>query len=593
MKSNLFLAFFCILAFSTVSLNAQCPGCCAVSYSQSQGTVCSCPSECVCYSANSCRCPPGCGYMNVIKLRGLPWSCTNEDIIKFLDGINVTSKPSNDPNSDEKTPSIYLTMNAEGRPSGEAFIELVSDQDLDLALKKNNAMIGQRYIEVFKSNQEQLNKHIEESTSNTDNWSDPVVRLRGLPYGCTQDDIVNFFNGLKIAFDGLLMVIDFSGRFNGEAFVQFDSILDANKALEKHKQKIANRYIEVFRSTLDEMSYYSSNSNVSRHKQPNKINKRNANFNSNNSYDSYNNNNNSNSNNNRQNSNDFNRNRQKPYSRNMNQNTQNRPRNQNQNGNIPSLMGNFNSGNNNFMNNNNSFGYGKRPITPPFPGNNRTGLGVRLRGLPYSVTENQIRDFFKPLVPVSVILTKGRDGRPSGECECDFDSQNTLNEAMKYDKKYIGNRYIELFPLTNSNRSQGPMSLGSLMKQDFSNRSVNKGNFNNNNNNNTNNNNNNDFNGNGYRSFENSSNPMPVPPPPPLIPPNQSQPNSMTSLLGPVPPPPIGATNINEMIFADMAKQMTQLYTQFQTQQQQFYAQAGLNMMNAAAQNTNNNSRRF
>jgi len=39
------------------------------------------------------------------------------------------------------------------------------------------------------------------------------------------------------------MVIDFSGRFNGEAFVQFETISDAHKALERHKQKISNRFV--------------------------------------------------------------------------------------------------------------------------------------------------------------------------------------------------------------------------------------------------------------------------------------------------------------------------------------------------------------
>ena len=268
-------------------------------------------------------------------------------------------------------------------------------------------------------------------------------------------------------------------------------------------------------------------------------------------------------------------------------------------------MSNFSDNNNSFGNNsNNHFGFNKRPNTPPFPlnGRGRTGLGVRLRGLPYSVNEAQVRDFFKPLVPANVVVTVGRDGRPRGECECDFENQNLVNEAMKYDKKYIGNRYIEIFPLTG-NKVQNTMSIGTLMKQDFSRNQINN---NNNNNSNNNNNFNNDFNSNnintnnnnGYMtSFESNSNPMPVPPPP-LLPPSQAQQQqtTMTSLLGPVPPvpPQMGTnTNINEMIFADMAKQMTQLYNQFQTQQHQYYAQAGLNMINTAQNHTTQSNRRF
>ena len=138
--------------------------------------------------------------MPVIKLRGLPWSCTVEDIVKFLEPIKIVIKKQEiDDNSIDGSNSamlsVYLTANTEGRPSGEAFIEVENESDVDLALVKNNNLMGQRYIEVFKSSYDQLSKHIEESLNRTLNWSDPVVRLRGLPYGCTEIDIRNFFDG--------------------------------------------------------------------------------------------------------------------------------------------------------------------------------------------------------------------------------------------------------------------------------------------------------------------------------------------------------------------------------------------------------------
>ena len=51
-------------------------------------------------------------------------------------------------------------------------------------------------MKVFRSNYDQLNKHLEESARNASNWHDPVVRLRGLPYGCQNNEIVEFFAGL-------------------------------------------------------------------------------------------------------------------------------------------------------------------------------------------------------------------------------------------------------------------------------------------------------------------------------------------------------------------------------------------------------------
>ena len=146
--------------------------------------------------------------MPVIKLRGLPWSCTSDQIVAFLDGIKIVFKSAEELGQHENSyenaeaaasakpkPAVYLTANAEGRPSGEAFVELLDEADLEAALKRNNNLMGQRYIEIFRSDYMQLSKHIQESISHTSNWADPVVRLRGLPYGCTKHDIAAFFDG--------------------------------------------------------------------------------------------------------------------------------------------------------------------------------------------------------------------------------------------------------------------------------------------------------------------------------------------------------------------------------------------------------------
>lgn len=160
--------------------------------------------------------------MPVIKLRGLPWSCTPEDIEHFLgDSIHIVRVKNeqhdgdgNDnnnggdggggggedgggsqSNNGASTLSICLTTNAEGRPSGEAFVELIDESDVELALRKNNGMMGQRYIEVFRSSIDQMKRFTAESNESASHWRDPVVRIRGLPYGCTKKDVHEFFNG--------------------------------------------------------------------------------------------------------------------------------------------------------------------------------------------------------------------------------------------------------------------------------------------------------------------------------------------------------------------------------------------------------------
>merc|ERR1719330_576509 len=67
-----------------------------------------------------------------------------------------------------------------------------------------------------------------------------------------KNDIEKFFDGMEITNNGILMTSDYQGRSSGEAYVQFSSKQDGEKALEKNKQSIGHRYIEVFRSSMVE-----------------------------------------------------------------------------------------------------------------------------------------------------------------------------------------------------------------------------------------------------------------------------------------------------------------------------------------------------
>ena len=69
----------------------------------------------------------------IVKLRGLPWSATTADISKFL--------------GEEGISKIHLTLSKEGRPSGEAFVELETEEDLQRAESKDKEHMGSRYIE--------------------------------------------------------------------------------------------------------------------------------------------------------------------------------------------------------------------------------------------------------------------------------------------------------------------------------------------------------------------------------------------------------------------------------------------------------------
>lgn len=77
------------------------------------------------------------------------------------------------------------------------------------------------------------------------------------------------------------------------------------------------------------------------------------------------------------------------------------------------------------------------------------GMGslVRLRGLPYSASEKEIRDFCADVGnPQSVTMKNNQEGRPSGECFVEFDSQAAADDAVaRLNNKNLGSRYIEVF----------------------------------------------------------------------------------------------------------------------------------------------------
>lgn len=81
----------------------------------------------------------------------------------------------------------------------------------------------------------------------------PVVRLRGLPFNANDFDILEFFQGLEPV-DVLIVRRD--GRTTGEAYVLFGNPMQMDYALQKNRQSMGRRYIEVFRSKKQD--YYNA-----------------------------------------------------------------------------------------------------------------------------------------------------------------------------------------------------------------------------------------------------------------------------------------------------------------------------------------------
>uniref|UniRef100_A0A8C2FX28 Heterogeneous nuclear ribonucleoprotein H1 n=1 Tax=Cyprinus carpio TaxID=7962 RepID=A0A8C2FX28_CYPCA len=339
----------------------------------------------------------------VVRVRGLPWSCSVDEVQRFFSECKIANNGT----------SIHFTYTREGRPSGEAFVEFESEEDLKIAVKKDRETMGHRYVEVFKSNSVEMDWVLKHTGPNCpDTGGDGLVRLRGLPFGCSKEEIVQFFAGLEIVPNGITLPVDFQGRSTGEAFVQFASQDIAEKALKKHKERIGHRYIEIFKSSRAEVrTHYEPQRKVMAMQRPG------------------------------------------PYDR-------------------PGGGRGYNS-----MGRGVSFermrrgGYGGdgRYGDSGSSFQSTTGHCVHMRGLPYRATETDIYNFFSPLNPVRVHLEIGPDGRVTGEADVEFATHEDAVAAMSKDKANMQHRYVELF--LNSTAGGGSGGYGGQMMGSMGNQS--------------------------------------------------------------------------------------------------------------------------
>ncbi|KAI5074845.1 hypothetical protein GOP47_0010806 [Adiantum capillus-veneris] len=225
------------------------------------------------------------GYAGVLRMRGLPYSCTLADISVFFQGMQIVPD------------GIFLCSHGDGRPTGEAFVEFINEETASQAMKLHREPMGSRYVELFRSTKGEMVSVVKQQMyglssrmggysshgqipgmmgaiglpglglmncaagmglssildgTMKDTSENVCVKMRGLPFNAEKNDIVKFFEGYEIAPNGILIVTGAADRPTGEAFVEFMSVDEAQRAMERHKQNMGSRYIELFRATKSE-----------------------------------------------------------------------------------------------------------------------------------------------------------------------------------------------------------------------------------------------------------------------------------------------------------------------------------------------------
>ncbi|CAI4227152.1 unnamed protein product [Auanema sp. JU1783] len=318
-----------------------------------------------------------------VRLRGLPFNSAEEDIINFLSGVKVLD--------------VIILTGRDGRPSGEAYCQLESQEDIDKALEYDKMRLESRYIEVFTvTEKDKATAKARGAAKDQGN----VVRLRGLPYTSNIQDIREFLNGLDCE---EVVIGRTGGRPSGEAFVRLASKEQATKALEYNKNRMGTRYIEIFRTTADDLARHRQDQEAGypkrRDRGPPSL-------------------------------------MSIPYSR--------PPR---------AFEGNYDpfweeDRRGPFSRGGGSFRHEPYAVRESYRARDRAFFGppkVYMRGIPFDADAREIEDFFYPIRCRSVLLGYNPQNRVSGDACIEFYSLDEANDALRRNNKHMGRRYVELF----------------------------------------------------------------------------------------------------------------------------------------------------
>jgi len=262
---------------------------------------------------------------NVLKLKGIPWSATEEQLYQFFQGYQISK--------------AYVLYQGDGRPSGMAFAEFATPEAATEAMALNNEYIEDRYVKLLQVPRQEMEQQLGSTQQGMqalrdaghvvpdvqpgwggqggmnqgmggyggggfrggyggggggfDNFqfrgkgggkggygggkggysnnrpqmaggfggkggggggSPPfpiagtgsTVKLRGLPFRVSQDELLEFFTGYAAVPSSLQMGTDASGRSSGEAWITFSTPEEAARAVqERNREYIGNRYVEL------------------------------------------------------------------------------------------------------------------------------------------------------------------------------------------------------------------------------------------------------------------------------------------------------------------------------------------------------------
>ena len=179
-----------------------------------------------------------------VKMRGVPFRVEEDEIYDFFAGLDFIEG------------SIIIGVRADGKRTGQAVVLFINEDAAQKAIDlKNGNTIGERWIELtlhdFKFYQGfyDMGMLVKENTIGSmlkdSKNKDKAVRLRGLPFQSTKENVLEFMAAFAPKEENIHFEVR-NGKFSGRAVVFLDSEEQAcDAAIELNKKYIGNRYIEV------------------------------------------------------------------------------------------------------------------------------------------------------------------------------------------------------------------------------------------------------------------------------------------------------------------------------------------------------------
>ncbi|RNE98436.1 putative heterogeneous nuclear ribonucleoprotein H/F [Trypanosoma conorhini] len=393
----------------------------------------------------------------VLRLHGLPYSVQEETIRAFFADFELADEDA----------VLHFT---DGLHRGTGFVRLKKAEDMEEAIRRlhRHHIDSNRYVELTASSEEERQRTLEQQEQGC---KTQVLRLRGLPFTSTEEDVREFIKSVP----GVTRVDicrDLEGRNTGDAFIQLSTEEDVEVAKQLHNKTMGSRYIEVLPSTMYDRDAIMRAASL--------------------------------------------RARRDRRGQRAGEGPQMGSRNHG-NGAAPGAMQmltpNFfdpflaaymgympqmtfgnelqqNPYDRSGMAQGAPYGVagGPQPLFPMFPGQAPmmaprapSNHVVRIRGVPYSATEESIAEFFAgvKIPPQGVHMVYNEQNRPTGEAFVELENDSDVVAALERNGGAMGNRYIEVFqssvaamqrlgsPLAGMNMMQYPMPGLGIMPQSY------------------------------------------------------------------------------------------------------------------------------